>query len=69
MVTDGRRGKPPLHLTHGSGDPVLPVSFTRTLAETLERDGHQVEYEEFDGGHTLPYAVGERAMRAFVEAP
>lgn len=66
VVTDGRRGTPPVFLSHGSQDPILPVGFTRQIAATLEDEGHEVVYEEFEGGHTLPFAVGERALRWFV---
>lgn len=59
MLTDGRRGMPPIFLAHGVDDPVLPVGFTRHLADELREDGYDVRYEEFDGDHTLPYAIGE----------
>lgn len=58
----GRNGRPPVFLAHGDSDPILPVSFTRSLAGQLEQDGHTVVLEEFEGGHTLPYAVGERGF-------
>ena len=66
VVTDGRRGKPPVFLSHGTGDPILPVAFTRQIASTLASDGHPVIFEEFDGGHELPFEVGERALRWLV---
>lgn len=67
MATDGTRGKPPVFLSHGSSDPVLPVSFTRDLVSYLKTAGHRVVYNEFDGGHMIPYAVGRQGFRWFVE--
>lgn len=67
VSTDGQRGKPPVFLSHGSSDAVLPVSFTRDLASILEGQGHRVVYEEFDGGHVLPYAVARQGFRWVVD--
>lgn len=66
METDGRHGTPPVFLSHGTFDNVLPVDFSRATATQLEADGHEVRFEEFDGGHTLPYAIGELAFDWFV---
>jgi phospholipase/carboxylesterase len=66
MTTDGRMGKPPVFLSHGAQDPVLPVSFTRNLAADLRKDGYETTYEEFEGGHMLPYPVGEHGYGWFV---
>jgi phospholipase/carboxylesterase len=66
LQTDGRRGTPPIFLSHGVGDGVLPVGFTRQLAQTLHDDGHAVHYEEFQGGHSLPRAVGQVGFAWFV---
>lgn len=66
IETDGRYGQPPVFLSHGTNDGILPVAFTRDLAVQLASDGHVVRYEEFDGGHTLPYAIGELGMDWFV---
>ena len=66
MSTDGRRGTPPVFVSHGTSDGVLPVAFSRSLVEQLEADGHTVRYEEFDGGHMLPYEIGEMGFDWFV---
>jgi predicted esterase len=67
VATDERRGKPPVFLSHGSADPVLPVGFTRDIARDLRDAGHGVTYQEFEGGHVLPYAVGERGFTWFAK--
>jgi hypothetical protein len=59
LETPERHGKPPVFLSHGTGDRILPVGFTRNLASDLRDDGHAVTYEEFVGGHTLPVTIGE----------
>lgn len=64
--TDERRGAPPVFLSHGTNDTVLPVAFTRALAEQLEADGHDVLFEEFDGGHALPIEIGRQGFEWFV---
>lgn len=66
MQTDGRRGKPPIFLSHGVDDGVLPVGFTRQLVETLRDEGHTVRYEEFEGEHVLPRAIGQMGFEWFV---
>jgi phospholipase/carboxylesterase len=62
LRTGERHGNPPVFLSHGSADPVLPVEFTRQLAGELRTAGHEVAYEEFQGGHELPYAVGQHGF-------
>ena len=65
--TSERRGRPPVFLSHGASDPVLPVSFTRELATVLQEKGYRVVYHEFEGGHALPSAVARVGFRWFVE--
>jgi len=60
-VLDPRHGRPRVFLAHGTGDNVLPVAFTRRLADGLRADGHEVRYEEFAGGHVVPMAVARRS--------
>jgi len=49
-----RVGRPRLWITHGTGDRVLPVDRCgRRLAAAFRRDGYDVTYDEFDGGHEV----------------
>ncbi len=49
------QGRPAFFITHGTRDEVLPISRTsRRLVPALRRDGYQVTYREFDGGHAVP---------------
>ena len=50
-----QRGKPSIFIAHGTRGEVLPidVSSGRRVAR-LERDGYEVRYRKFDGGHAVP---------------
>ena len=57
-----RVGKPPLFVSHGERDTVLPVErCSRVLVPALRSDGYDVTYREFAGGHDVPSAVREEA--------
>lgn len=59
----GRTGTPRVFVSHGTADRVLPIDRTsRRVVPALEEDGYDVEYVEFEGGHTVPAAVVLRAM-------
>ena len=62
-AADRRTGRPELFLSHGTRDDVLPVDRTsRRLVPALRRDGYQVIYREFDGGHVVPREVADEAL-------
>jgi phospholipase/carboxylesterase len=49
------RGRPRVWISHGTGDPVLPIEGTsRKLAPALNRSGFHLRYTEFEGGHEAP---------------
>jgi predicted peptidase len=57
-----RHGRPRFFVSHGTDDRVLPVDrCSRPLVARLEQAGYPVAYEEFDGPHTVPAEVVERA--------
>jgi acetyl esterase/lipase len=50
-----RRGKPPVFVSHGTRDRVLPIErCSRRIVPQLEREGYEVSYREFNGPHTVP---------------
>ena len=50
-----RVGRPPVFVTHGVEDAVLPIDrCSRRLVPMLRGSGYDVTYEEFDGGHVVP---------------
>lgn len=56
-------GKPRLFVSHGNGDTVLPIDRTsHRLVPLLRRDGYDVTYREFPGGHTVPAAIAREAI-------
>jgi phospholipase/carboxylesterase len=62
-----QRGEPSIFIAHGMHDEVLPIdasSGPRVLR--LERDGYEVRYRKFDGGHTVPPEIAREAADWFV---
>lgn len=67
QASDPIVGKPPVFVSHGSQDSILPVSTTRNvIVPTLRDNGHEVTYAEFDGGHEVPAAISEAALDWFL---
>ena len=64
------RGRPGVFVSHGTEDGVLPVErCSRRIVPRLRRVGYDVEYAEFEGGHTVLPAVAARALAWFVGSP
>ncbi len=60
-------GRPPVYISHGTHDQVLPVSVSRdNIVPGLRDDGYDVTFEEFAGGHTVPAAITESALDWFL---
>ena len=60
-------GAPRVFVSHGTRDRVLPVDLSRhAIVPTLEMDGYEVEYVEFDGRHEMPPSVVARTMEWFL---
>jgi phospholipase/carboxylesterase len=63
MVPAPRRGRPPIYVSHGVEDRVLPIeSCSRQIVPSLRRRGYEVRYTEFAGGHTVPRPVARAAV-------
>ena len=61
------KGKPPVFISHGTIDPILPIDdCSRRIVPNLKRMGYKVTYREFEGKHTLPPEVASEAMRWFM---
>jgi predicted esterase len=62
MAPAEQRGKPPVFISHGKKDKVLPIDrCSRRIVPQLQRTGYAVRYREFDGPHTLPKDVSQEA--------
>jgi phospholipase/carboxylesterase len=58
-----RSGRPRIFVSHGDRDNVLPIGGTsHRLVPLLRRQGYNVTYREFPGGHTVPPAIREEAI-------
>jgi phospholipase/carboxylesterase len=65
-----RRGKPPVFVSHGTRDRVLPIDrCSRRIVPRLGREGYEVRYREFDGPHTVPSTVAREALEWFIPNP
>jgi predicted esterase/cyclophilin family peptidyl-prolyl cis-trans isomerase len=58
-----RVGSPRFFVSHGTGDPILPIDRTsRLLVPELRAARLDVAYREFDGGHDVPPAISRAAI-------
>jgi phospholipase/carboxylesterase len=55
-LVGGRAGMPVL-LSHGRGDPILPLANAEALRELLITSGCDVQFLPFAGGHEIPHEV------------
>ena len=56
------RGRPPVFVSHGDADRVLPIDkCSRRLVPRLREQGYDVTYAEFRGGHDVPADIVRRA--------
>ncbi|HUR00831.1 MAG TPA: hypothetical protein VM166_15375 [Gemmatimonadaceae bacterium] len=56
-------GKPPIFLSHGTNDNVLPIDQTSHLfLIQLRQAGYTVDYHEFVGVHEVPPAISDAAI-------
>jgi len=56
-------GKPPVFITHGTNDTVLPLEQTsRVIVENLSAGGYDVVFHEFAGGHSIPSSLAREAF-------
>ena len=64
MSPAAQRGLPRVFVSHGTGDPILPIEATsRRIVPELRRAGYQVRYREFRGGHTVPPQIARDSLR------
>ncbi|MGH7714269.1 MAG: alpha/beta hydrolase [Gemmatimonadaceae bacterium] len=62
-------GKPPLFVSHGVSDQILPIATTsRLIVPSLRARGYAVDFVEFAGGHEVPPAITKQALDWFLKA-
>ncbi len=60
-------GSPRIFVSHGVGDRVLPIdACSRRLVPALQKAGYDVDYREFDGGHSVPPEMVSAAVARFL---
>jgi len=70
MKPAAKRGKPKIFIAQGRRDAVLPISTTRNvIVPSLRKDGYDVDFEEFDGPHTVKLDELAGAMHWFLMEP
>jgi predicted esterase len=58
-------GRPAIFMSHGTGDPILPIDRTsRRILPALKKQGYTVTFREFDGGHEIPPHIAREGIRA-----
>jgi len=60
-------GSPRVFISHGTDDQVLPIdACSRRIVPRLQAADYDVEYREFDGGHTVPDDMAAGAVAWFL---
>ncbi len=63
----GWHGKPPVFVSHGTLDPILPIESTsRVIVPGLRARGYSVEFTEFVGAHEVPPPISTQALDWFL---
>ena len=58
------QGKPAIFISHGAADPILPIDrCSRVIVPALKRQGYDVTFRQFDGGHEIPPNIATAGMR------
>jgi predicted esterase len=69
IASGSRHGQPRLFVSHGTRDDVLPIDrCSRRIVPQVQRAGYDVQYHEFDGGHTVPPDMAQAAVTWFTDA-
>jgi predicted esterase len=68
FITDyddrSRAPKPPIFLSHGHQDQILPFDAAGArVVRRLRSEGYSVLFREFDGGHTVPPDVAAEVAK------
>jgi phospholipase/carboxylesterase len=64
LIEGTPHGAPQFFVSHGAGDPILPIDrCSRLIVSGLRKRGYDVELREFDGGHEVPADIARDGMR------
>lgn len=59
---DALHGKPPVFISHGTNDTVLPISLSEGIVSDLQGKDYDVTFVKFDGGHGVPLTIADQGM-------
>lgn len=69
MAPASQSGKPRVFISHGKFDTALPIErCSRRIVQQLKQADYDLEYRDFNGFHTVPTAIAERAMEWFTQS-
>jgi predicted esterase len=68
MIDVTNVGKPPIVISHGTDDGVLPYDNARyTIYPALRNMGYDVDFRGFVGGHAVPLSVVDDQLRVLAQ--
>ncbi|MCC7368023.1 MAG: phospholipase [Chloroflexi bacterium] len=63
IAASGLIGSPRVFISHGTQDPVLNIDrCSRRIVALLRQSSYDVQYHEFEGGHTIPPEIVDEAL-------
>jgi phospholipase/carboxylesterase len=63
IVGDRLQGTPKIFVSHGTGDPILPIDrCSRAIVPALKKRGYDVVYREFEGAHEVSAEIAREGM-------
>lgn len=64
FVGGDTQGRPSFFISHGTGDRILPIDrCSRLIVPALKRQGYDVTFRQFDGGHDIPPNIASAGMK------
>lgn len=58
------QGRPQFYVSHGTADTILPIDrCSRIIVPALKKQGYDVTFRQFDGGHEIPPHVAAEGLR------
>jgi predicted esterase len=70
FVPARRQGSPTIFVSHGRGDPILPIDQCgRMVVAALRMAQYDLAYYEFDGGHRVPAEAVSAALDRWLATP
>jgi phospholipase/carboxylesterase len=67
LPSDFLVGQPPIFISHGKNDQILPVTASRNvIVPALRFAGYDVTYQEFEGDHEVPSQIIDSSLDWFL---